>query len=309
MKKMPIIRWIAFFAACFAGVMIPNVSRADVGPKPSVTINFKGLEKENYYVTLLGKESECGPWSSEGHWSADRPEEEVVLSAFQEYKDSFYFLGYYEDCTKTNQFCWSYRPPESFKILLYFPKYQKLIVCGDIYECYAFDSYYTVTIKNVDIAGIAEDCIRVRAGQEKNSTTVVRSYDYGREILLVVLRTILTIVIEILLALAFLYWHRRQLAVICLTNILTQSLLNISLNIIAYYHGISFTYLFGYLMMEFLVFVVEGLIYRKYLKREEKFVFNEKVDNKYLPWIYAFVANGVSFMIGIFLIGFVPGIF
>ena len=36
---------------------------ADTGPKPSVVVDFEGMEGEIYYVTLLAKESSTGPYS------------------------------------------------------------------------------------------------------------------------------------------------------------------------------------------------------------------------------------------------------
>ncbi len=50
---------------CFVIIVIimPLTAYADIGPKPSVVIDFKGLENEKYYVTLLSEVTSTGPHS------------------------------------------------------------------------------------------------------------------------------------------------------------------------------------------------------------------------------------------------------
>ena len=45
---------------------VPITAYADMGPKPSVVIDFKGLEKERYFVTLLSEVPSTGPHSALG---------------------------------------------------------------------------------------------------------------------------------------------------------------------------------------------------------------------------------------------------
>lgn len=50
---------------CFALVMaMPITAHADMGPKPSVRIEFTDIEGENYYGTLLSKSKSTGPASA-----------------------------------------------------------------------------------------------------------------------------------------------------------------------------------------------------------------------------------------------------
>ena len=49
---------------CVGFALFPVASGADMGPKPSVVIDFKGLEDEDYYVTLLSKTDSTGPYSA-----------------------------------------------------------------------------------------------------------------------------------------------------------------------------------------------------------------------------------------------------
>ena len=54
---------------------------------------------------------------------------------------------------------------------------------------------------------------------------------------------------------------------------------------------------------EILVFAIEAVIYCTFLKRV-----SEKKDNSDYT-LYAFVANGISFVIGLYLASHLPGIF
>lgn len=45
-------------------VMFPSTASADIGPKPSVVVDFIGLEGETYYATLLSSVKSTGPYSA-----------------------------------------------------------------------------------------------------------------------------------------------------------------------------------------------------------------------------------------------------
>ena len=58
-------RKVFAFLLCFVLVMaMPITARADMGPKPSVRIEFTGIEGETYYGTLLSKHNSTGPASA-----------------------------------------------------------------------------------------------------------------------------------------------------------------------------------------------------------------------------------------------------
>ena len=52
MKKRKNLVYLVVFLFLF---LLPVQVRADMGPKPSVVIDFIGIEDEEYYVTLLSK--------------------------------------------------------------------------------------------------------------------------------------------------------------------------------------------------------------------------------------------------------------
>lgn len=85
---------------CFILVMaMPISASADMGPKPSVRIEFTGIEGETYYGTLLSKHKSTGPasaWNGSPEYAHYKPGDEgyEIWHKFVEYQDSdgYYFL-------------------------------------------------------------------------------------------------------------------------------------------------------------------------------------------------------------------------
>lgn len=126
-------------------LLIPMTAGADMGPKPSVSVEFRGLEGQTYYATLLSQTDSTGPWSHSDEYY-DYYGDPDVWEAFNGYEDpdGFYFIGCYEDCSDDQTFSWTYYPPQVFKALVYFPESDTFAVTEDTYERYAFDSYFKV---------------------------------------------------------------------------------------------------------------------------------------------------------------------
>ena len=279
---------------CFILVMaMPITASADMGPKPSVRIEFTGIEGETYYGTLLSKHKSTGPasaWDGTPEYAQYKPGDESyeIWLKFAEYQDSdrYYFLQEWWDCSETNQLNWIYYPPSPFKILLYFPETDTFYV-SPVYERYAFDSYFTVDLSDYDT----------------DSITASKSYDYTWEIISLFARIVLTIALELAIALIFGYREKMVLALVTVVNIVTQVTLNVALNIINYNSG-SMTFTFSYVLFEILVFTIEAIAYAALLKK-----FSSKEQKKGWAIGYAFVANAASFAFGLWLAHVIPGIF
>lgn len=280
---------------------MPTTAYADMGPKPSVVIDFKGFENEIYYVTLLSEVTSTGPHSVLGQRANNEryhkgDDEYEIWEKFLSYKDKdgYHFLQYFSDSTKTSQFIWGYYPPPKFKILLYFPKYDKFIVSKEVYKRYAFDSYYKVD---------AED-LNIQSASLTENIKAVRNYFYTWELVSLFARIIATIIIEVFIALLFGFRSKEQLLIIGAVNIITQSILNILLNVINYNQG-SMMFVFNYVWMEALVFIIEAKIYSVFLCKHS----SGKSTKKWLTTLYALTANAVSFVIGLYIAYLIPGIF
>ena len=51
----------AFLMSIILVMSLPITASADIGPKPSVRIQFTGIEGETYYGTLLSERRSTGP--------------------------------------------------------------------------------------------------------------------------------------------------------------------------------------------------------------------------------------------------------
>lgn len=277
--------------------LIPMNVHADMGPKPSVVIEIDGLEDEVYYGTLLSERSSNGPLDvmNDSDLEAKQDEEEYeVWKAFVEYvdKDGFYFLPNIYPCKGTDSFGWGYYPPSPFKILLYFPESDSFVI-SEIYEEYAFDSYYKVNLTGIDIKNATSDIV----------VTASQSYKYGKEMVSLLVRIVLTILIELGIALLAGYREKKQFRFLILVNVITQVLLNIRLNMIAYQNG-SLALAIHYIKLELLIFAIEAFLYATVLQG-----ISEKKVKKFSTVMYALIANLISFIVGMFLAMMLPAIF
>lgn len=237
--------FLLILCAAIITVGFPSAARADMGPKPSVRIHFENMGDELCYGTLLSKTKTTGPasvWDGIEYHAKHNENKSYSYAAFDyetwkvfaEYQDEdgYYFLQEGWKVSETKKIEWTYYPPQSFKILLYYPETQTFAVSG-IYERYAFDTYYTVDMDGVHINEVrCEEANGTPEGLEAS-----RSYDYSQELISLAVRIVLTILIEMIIALLFGYRHKKQLLFLAGVNGGTQIVLNVLLNIINYKGG------------------------------------------------------------------------
>ncbi len=264
-------------------------AQADMGPKPSVHISFSNMDDSLCYGTLLSREASTGPshvWDGEEAYSEYCGLPEEIWRAFLNYEDQdgYHFLQEGWQVNETKELSWTYYAPQDFKILLYYPESDSFRVSGP-YESYAFASYFTVDLASPD------------------PLAAVESYQYGPELLNLGARILLTIAVEMLVALLFGFWEKKQLRLLLIVNVATQLLLNIALNLIHYYKGLL-DFIAWFIALELLIFVIEAIIYGMQMKNCSK-----KPKPGIVCVLYALVANGVSFAAGIKLAELLPGIF
>lgn len=295
MKKRGMLGFLLAMLLCLLAA-VPIF--ADIGPKPSVVIEIRGLEGESYYATLLSETPSTGPWSADGEyyaWMGDQ----AAFDAFLGYQDpdGFYFLSWMQDCSEDATLRWTYYPPQRFKLLLYFPETGQFLSSREIYERYAFDSYFAATVD-----GDAVLAAQTVDGTIDDVIDMEQSYDFTWEMISLLCRVIITILIEVAVAwLLFGFRKREQLRVICITNVCTQIILNILLNVIHYGCG-EMAFVLFYILMELLVVVIEAVIYCKFLR-------NMEGEKKIHPILCAVVANALSFSAGMLIAVKLPGIF
>ena len=280
MKK----RLICFF---LCALMLTTAALADTGPKPSVQIDISGLDGE-CWGTLLSETESTGPASVykgnvENRRYNPKDEEYEIWEKFVQYTDpdGYYFLQELWCCSDTNSLNWTYYPPESFKLLLYFPE-TDTFVCSGIYERYAFDSFFAATYAN-------------------GSLTLVQTRNAGTQLLGFCARVLITLAIELLIALIFGIRAKDQWKFIIVVNIITQILLNYIL-----YHtvpaGYGWAFLCMYVILELGVLIVESVLYTALLPKMCK----ERLKH---PVLYAFAANTLSFVGGMYIARLLPAVF
>ena len=215
----------------------PNNVYADTGPKPYVKIEFKNVTG-TYYVTLLSKNESTGPYSAnENH--IDATDIDIILNSF---KDDYHYLYYYQEVTEKNStFAWTYYPPKDFKVLIYDKTHDLFYVQEQAEQTYGFASIY--------------QCEIIDGG-----FVLTRKSNILPEILNLFMRMAITLVIELGLALLFRF-RKKELLFMLITNVVTQLILNIILNIQVHNEGIQFILPITMFFLELLVIVIETITY------------------------------------------------
>ena len=132
---------------------------------------------------------------------------------------------------------------------------------------------------------------------------VYKSYNYGVEIGSLVARILITILIEMAIALLFGYREKKQLLLLVGVNSGTQIILNVLLNIVNYNLG-EMAFVVFYVLFELVVFAIEAVLFYHLLNK-----ISVKQKTKWLAIVYALVANAVSFGVGMLMAKWLPGIF
>ena len=313
MKNRKLTRvFTALLCAVLVMMVFPITASADTGPKPSVRITFENLGTEECWGTLLSSKPSTGPSSAWNGNEEDAQHNENpngyysyqkfgydIWKAFVDYdeKDDYYFLQEAWQINETKELAWTYYPPNEFKILLYFPETGEYAVSG-VYERYAFDSYFTVNMDGVKLS--------VDYNEELSSDdrlNAYKSYNYGVEIGSLVARILITIIIEMGIALLFGYREKKQLLLLVGVNSGTQIILNVLLNIINYNSG-EMVFVVFYVLFELVVFAIEAILFYHLLNK-----ISIKQKPKWLAVVSALVANAVSFGAGMMIAECLSGIF
>ena len=269
-------RFYLFFIFLLSICLFKLEARADMGPKPSVSIDVVGVDADEYYVTLLSSEEGSGPYYVDDEpisWISN-PEIWYKFKAVKD-PDGFFFLGYYEEASEDDNFTWGYYPPDTFKVLIYIPSEDRYII-GPITERYAFASSFEATAEGSEL-------------------TIVKNDKYPSPFVSLILRILVTLLIELSIAFLFKLLKKKMLVPIIIANVLTQLVLNAILYELSYSGGKGLLYVFAFFVLEFFIFLAEAIFYHIYVRVRRLEV------KGYICWLYAFTANAASFFIGLFL--------
>ena len=194
-------------------------------------------------------------------------------------------MGCYGEVTGGQMFCWSYYPPDTFKVLAYFSDSGTFAV-GPVTDREEFSARYTVSPSETGETLLIE---KARNQEAENKSFVGR--------------LVLTLALELAVAVVFAFRAKRQIITIVCMNLITQVGLN---QAITHFFPVvsSRWYWPGLLVLEVLIFLVEGAVYARLLPRWKK-------DPAAVchPWGYALAANVASFGVGLILARLIPGMF
>ncbi|MBO7658684.1 MAG: hypothetical protein J6T65_05155 [Clostridia bacterium] len=317
-KSVSMGRIIAVIAAVLTVFSCVVTAFADTGPKPSVHVSFENLEEATCYATLLSSTSNYGPWSA---W--DGREENVggdptpeIWMAFAKYEDpdGYYFLRNIWEVGKDKGFAWTYWPPTDFKVLVYFPETGEFASTGALTRK-AFDTFYIVKFEGHGIAGAEYD--KENSSDKRMYAREIENYKYMFASAGV--RLIVTIVIELVIALIFGLWRGKSLLIILAANVATQILLNVVLLLAEIFLMPIWTYIL-FIALEIGITALEAWFYCKTIPKvwvswknrallaagelSEKKVKSLNAPSNRRLIIYAIVANAASFAAG-WIISFV----
>ena len=274
MKK----RLFAALLALFVLVpMLAGVVSADMGPKPSTIITVPGAE-EPMVLTLLGDKENYGPnWAvKSGEKPGDRVEAKDAWAVFRDYEDPDGFLFYGE--LWEGQVRWTYWPPETFKVAVYYPERDLLWVSEDIYTRYAFRSHYRLTLPAPGENAVSGE-VDMILKKEHNVFTELGG---------LIFRIVLTLAVELTLAGFFGFRSKKQLRLILLTNLVTHVGLNVLLWVWYFYDGILMA-MIRLLLAELLVLIAELTVYLLKLREDE---------TAGRTMLYTLCANALSVVLG-----------
>ena len=244
------------------------IAVADVGPKPSLEIIVKGMENGNYWLDLLVTDE------SQYSWLEITEAEKQMVKNLTDYKDEEGFhpallggtrvplsghLKGKENPNGTYSHKFSYiGTPEIFKIAILTE--DNTLIISDVINRKNFNSIVEFDVK--ENAALERDII-LSAGEAKEI------FPIGNIALGFLSRLILTLLIEIGIALLFGFTIKNSGKILLKTNILTQVLLNIAILWINLSYGMLMA-LLVFLLMEIFIVIFETTIYTKYLTERSK---------------------------------------
>lgn len=235
---------IAILAGLLSVICIPVC--ADCAPKPVTVIYTTGEGSETVWITVLGEEWDFAAPARKGEDKPPSdPEKARAWNAFISWEDPDGLV--FGDELYQSSLRWTYYAPDPFRVALYFPETEVLLISEEIFERYAFQSNYSLDLDGLD---------KSQSGMV--SMTLDGSVDWIAELVRLIPRILITLGIEILLAL--LWGYKEQIRLIMAVNLVTQIGLNIMLSLWYLFDG-PLDAMLMLIQAEIVVLIVECIFY------------------------------------------------
>ncbi|MBE5762694.1 MAG: hypothetical protein E7338_00525 [Clostridiales bacterium] len=292
-KKLTIILFL-LIAVFIIALFIPSEEvYADMGPKPTIQVKVDGLPESKYIVSIITNQSSPGGggeiYKFDIHYMAR--EDQLFIKRLRKEEVQYEFLGpilNYSLTTSVDYF-WKYYAPSKFAIVIYDVD-NDILYMSEECQKYVYNKVYS--IKYEDFEPINENTytfstngIIVYAPLGDNSI----GGSIAVNVSMFILRMVLTIAIELLIALCFKF-TKESYKVIAITNAITQLVLNAVIILWGLFSGALFGPFVGLIIGEVIVFIVEPIVYKKKCLREDG-------TKKYIV-LYAILANFITLAAG-----------
>jgi hypothetical protein len=237
--------------------------KADMGPKPTIDIEIKGVDQPYYFDVLIYESNDIEMLTADeladqiefNYYQDDFPSD--ILNGYQD-EDGYVSRTLYNGAPGTTR---TFDDLEDTYRVGYFvaPEILKVVIILDddtmfvseIVERKLFQSYMTYDLTDVDLSFSQQDV---------GVVTEVIPYQHVSISLLI--RVIITVGVELLILFAYGYRQKYSYKIVGFTNLVTQTLLTIFMAL-GYYAWGSFFGLIGVLFFgEILVFITEMIMYR-----------------------------------------------
>ncbi|MBO4928519.1 MAG: hypothetical protein J5379_09770 [Clostridiales bacterium] len=261
---------------CLLG--ITSITRADMGPKPSIEIHVKNPPAGKYYIALLGKDdySNRASWGKEYLDYDKRPEEEQEILDFllvYNYDGYMFHITPVGSCffasNERHTYRFTYTVPSTFKVIL-------LSADGDTVISEPITRTHFNSVCSFDVS----------TGKVKEDPLSWKTFFVSAICCLVV-----TLLIEFILLAVFRFRIGKCIKRFLVTNLLTQILLNVALVVLDRNGITSLLFLIWWVFLEVVIVVIEALSYK------DHFCDKEDVVRPSENIAYAIVANLASALI------------
>lgn len=232
---------------------------ADMGAKPSITINLENIDTKNYLIDLLVYDESGENYSSPLDYNGKKGEQYSTTSGYDNLKtitveqlETLHKINYdgwisegtrwdayllFADCSGNNkhEHYFSYfGTPETYKAVIVFNDGETRVT--DVIHRTDFQSEIIIDVNTMEVVS------------KGSVPSALKS---------ILIPLLVTIIVEIIIALVM---KLKNIKVILLTNVIT----NILLQLLLIYTPLS--YILTFLILETLIFITEYLIYKKYFK-------------------------------------------
>lgn len=222
-----------------------------------MSISFRNADGQTCYSAVLARGSfqpSLGELLTEdaySDWFGElTPQEQEAARAFADYAgrsapDGYALFNRLWDVSRENVEM-TYLPPDDFIVLAYFPDSGR-VIASDICRTYVFNSYFTADLSRSD-----------------SLLYIKQSYNVGIWLLEFAARVLITIAVELVVALIFGYWEKKTLLFFAAVNLATQVLLNMILSLVNIRYGFLL-FLFAYMFGELIVVTFEAVFYSAFI--------------------------------------------